>query len=190
MPTDAQVLENSQMVDVTTPVVLISGPVGVGKTTVGQALSELLEHKQWPHTFVDFDQLRYTYPRPASDPWGNELGLKNLADVWKNCSQLGSLNLIIAYVVERKSFIERIQSAVPRASIVTFQLTAKLETLEKRVRQRETGASLDWHLNRAAELARTLERQDSPSDFRIATDDRSVFDIAAEMTDLIHWRSP
>ncbi|MEM1310874.1 MAG: hypothetical protein AAGF98_15515 [Cyanobacteria bacterium P01_H01_bin.153] len=177
------------MINLTTPVALISGPVGVGKTTVVQALSECLERKHLPHTFIDFDQLRYTYPRPADDPWGEQLGLKNLTDVWKNCSQSGSLNLIIAYVVESKSFIDRIQLAVPGANIVTFQLIAKLATLENRLRRREVGASLEWHLNRAAELATTLENEDIPSDYRIMTDDRPVFDIATEITGLMHWRS-
>ena len=68
----------------TTPIVLISGPVGVGKSTVGCEVAEILERQETSHTFVDFDQIRYTFPRPADDPWGNLLGLENLQAIWRH----------------------------------------------------------------------------------------------------------
>ena len=49
---------------------LISGPVGVGKTTVANELSTLLEVDGIAHTFVDLDALTYTFPRSASDAFG------------------------------------------------------------------------------------------------------------------------
>ncbi|MBE9028535.1 ATP-binding protein [filamentous cyanobacterium LEGE 11480] len=58
------------------PVLIISGPVGVGKTSVANAVSEELIHHAIPHTFVDLDQLRYTYPRPIGDRFGSQLGLQ------------------------------------------------------------------------------------------------------------------
>lgn len=171
-----------------TPIAVISGPVGVGKSSVGGELSEYLEQEWTPHTFIDFDQLRYTFPRPSDDPWGNRLGLKNLVDVWKNCSQSGSLNLVVAYVVEKKYFLDDIRAAIPGSHIVTFQLAAKTATLEARVGKREIGSGLEWHVQRAAELSEILSQEDAPCDYRITTDDRSVTDIAAEIAGLVDWR--
>jgi len=171
-----------------TPVAVISGPVGVGKTTLGHEVSELLEAQGTPHTFIDFDQLRYTWPRPDDDRWGNRLGLQNLRDVWKNSRANGSLNLIISYVVETRDFIEQLQAIIPDSRIVTFQLSASVATLEDRVRAREIGSAFDWHMKRAAELAQVLAQEQVPCDHRISTEARSVQEIAADITGRLSWR--
>jgi len=90
------------------PIVLISGPVGVGKSVVGNEVSTILEQCGIPHTFIDFDNIRQTYPKPDDDPWGNQLGLENLAAIWHNCLKYRSLNLVISYVVEDISFIDQL----------------------------------------------------------------------------------
>ena len=170
------------------PVVIISGPVGVGKSAVGGALGEILETAMTPHTFIDFDHLRYTYPRPMGDAWGNTLAFRNLKDVWANCAAAGSLNLIISSVVEDWSFIDDVQRAIPDSDIVTFQLSAGVSTLQSRVRKREIGSGLDWHVNRAAELAEILAADDVPCDHSLNTENRSVIEIAQEIADQVQWR--
>ena len=170
------------------PVLLISGPVGVGKSVVGGEVAEILERNKTPYTFIDFDQIRYTYPKPDDDPWGNRLGLENLAAIWRNCSRSGSLNLIVSYVVEHASFIDMLLNVVPEGDISTVQLTADLETLEARLIGREIGSGLKWHINRAAELTSSLAAVSTPCDYRINTERRVVTDIAEEIISKIAWR--
>ena len=170
------------------PILLISGPVGVGKSVIGGEVAEILEEAKIPHTFIDFDQIRYTYPRPADDPWGNQLGFKNLAAIWHNCSIAGSLNLIISYVVEDSSFIDMLMNTIPDGDVSTVQLSAKLETLETRLTGREIGSGLTWHKHRAGELAVSLADESTPSNYRIDTDDRTVIEIANEIVSKTEWR--
>jgi adenylylsulfate kinase-like enzyme len=170
------------------PLAVISGPVGVGKTTIGYEVAEMLETRLVPHTFIDFDQLRYTWPRPPDDRWGNRLGIANLIDVWHNCRAAGSRNLIISYVVETQDFIERLQKAIPDSRIVTFQLSAQPATLQARVNKREMGSAAQWHINRAVELTGILAQDQVPCDYRIDTDQRRVTDIAAEIVSRVAWR--
>lgn len=172
----------------TIPIVIISGPVGVGKSVVGGEVAEVLERNKTPHTFIDFDQIRYTYPRPADDPWGNRLGLENLTAIWRNCSRSGSLNLIISYVVEDTSFIDMLMESIPEGNVSTIQLSAELETLKTRLSGREIGSKLNWHINRAGELATSLADESTPSNYRINTDNRTVTDIAEEIVNNIKWR--
>ncbi len=63
------------------PVLVITGPVGVGKTTVAAALSELLAQARLAHAVIDLDWLRWCYPSPAHDPFQLELGIHNLTVV-------------------------------------------------------------------------------------------------------------
>lgn len=170
------------------PVLLISGPVGVGKSTAAGELSESLAAAGTPHTFIDFDNLRHTYPRPADDPWGDGLAFTHLSAIWSSCAAAGSRNLVVATVVETQSFVDRIGEVVPGAHIVTCQLDASLATLAVRVRSRERGSGLDWHLRRAGELAAILKGAEAPCDVRIDTEDRSVVDVAAALFAAVEWR--
>lgn len=170
------------------PILLISGPVGVGKTAVGNEVAEVLERDDVPHTFIDFDQIRYTYPRPDDDPWGNRLGLQNLAAIWENCSRAGALNLLVSYVVEEHSFIDSLSQVIPGGQVTTVQLSASTEILSARLEGREIGSGLDWHINRAAELSAILAVDSTPADYRIATDNRDVIDIAEELASKLQWR--
>ena len=172
-----------------TPVLVLSGPVGVGKTTVGEEVSEVLNHEGIPHTFVDFDQLRYTYPRIPEDPWSNGLAFQNLEAIWTNCKRRGSRNLIVSSVVEDWSFIDQLSRAIPGARVTTFQLFASPGTLKSRVEKREIGSGLDWHKSRAVELLRILSAETVPCDCRIDTEKRSTIDLAKDIVSKVSWRT-
>lgn len=175
------------MSDPAIPVVIISGPVGVGKSSVGQEISDQLQERAIAHTFVDFDALAQTSPRPADDPYGTRLGSRNLMALWRNAAEAGSQNLIVAYVIETERDLEAITSAVPGANSIVVQLQASDAALAERVRKREIGSAHDWHANRAIELARSLALT-GPADMVVQTDGRGVVDIAREIVERIGWR--
>lgn len=64
------------------PLLIISGPIGVGKTTIGQEISNLLDRQGVAHSFIDLDALTQTYPRPADNRYGYRLAFRNLRAVW------------------------------------------------------------------------------------------------------------
>jgi len=111
------------------PLLILSGPVGVGKTSLGHAVGEWLERRDFAHSFIDLDALAHTYPRPAGDRFADRLALSNLRDVWKNCAAAGSRNLIVARVVESKRGVAQIQAAVPGSRPPVCQLRASEATL-------------------------------------------------------------
>ena len=56
------------------------------------------------------------------------------------------------------------------------------------MKRREIGSGLDWHLQRAAELSAILTSDGVPADYRIATDNRDVIDIAVDVASKPQWR--
>lgn len=172
------------MAPTTLPLLLISGPVGVGKTTVGNEVSSSLDQRNVAHTLIDMDVLAETYPRPPDDQFATRLALLNLRDVCLNCLVAGSKNLVIPRVIETRNDVEQIQRAIPNSTLTICQLRASDETLIERVRTREFGSGRAWHEARALELARSLQGK-APADFVVDTDGRSPVDIAAEVVDQV-----
>lgn len=165
---------------------ILTGPVGVGKTTVGRQVSVVLERRGIPHAFIDIDALTETFPRPPNDPFGQRLAMRNLHDVWANSVAAGAKNLVLARVVETIENVEEIQDAVAGPTPIVCQLGADDATLVQRVRTREVGSEREWHEARTLELARSLAGTNL-ADFHLDTDGLPVSDIAEAICDRVNW---
>lgn len=108
------------------------------------------------------------------------MGFKNLGSVWKNYQQSGVDRLIVPSVMESRSELDSYREAIPGADILVVRLRVKLTTIHERLKSRETGKSLDWHLNRAMELTAQLEKTQI-EDIVIDTDDKSMTLVAQEV---------
>lgn len=169
-----------------TQLLIISGPVGVGKTTTAEELSAVLEGEGVGHTFVDLDGLSKTYPRPRDDRFGERLALKNLRAVWDHAKEMGTRNLIVARVIETPDGAERIAQSVGASDYVIVQLNASDSSLLNRVRQREIGNGQNWHERRAIELAKKMQSL-GLADIEIDTDGKLVASIAREIRAHLSW---
>ena len=168
------------------PLLIVTGPVGVGKTTVAYEVARLLAEVALPHACIDMDTLRSCYPAPPGDRFNVALGLRNLAAVWANCHATGAALLIVADVIESRDALARYREAVPGAAPIVVRLRATLGVLTARVEQREVGSGHDWHLLRAAELAAQMDR-DQVEDILVETDGRTVTTIAREIVERSGW---
>ncbi len=167
-------------------VVVITGPVGVGKTTIVEHMSDLLEEQGVPHTGVDMDWLRFSYPRPSGDAFNVELGYRNLADLARNCLGAGSTRFVIADVVETRAQFQRYQEAIPDADVAIARLTADLACISKRIEQRAGGNADPWELARAAELMAIMDAN-AVVDVTIDTTARSPREVAEEVLRWLGW---
>jgi adenylate kinase len=168
------------------PVLLITGPSGVGKTMVASEVSELLDQAGVAHAFVDIDSLRWCYPRPAHDRFRVALAMKNLAAVWANFQEAGARSLVVADVVEARDELERYRAAVPGAVITVVRLQASMAALTERLGRREVGSGLERHARRAAELADLMARN-QVEDVLLDTEGKAVNAIAREALLRANW---
>ncbi|MFE4951361.1 AAA family ATPase [Leifsonia sp. NPDC056665] len=135
--------------------VFLNGTVGVGKTTVADAMSDL---EARPHAVVDLDEIRRFRPAAAGDPFNLGLQLANVAALVANFGAAGAQLVVVAGVIESREDAERFRRAVGGAA--TFvRLTADATVIERRLRARhgDDPDGLAWHLARARELTAILD---------------------------------
>lgn len=142
------------------PVLNLIGPVGIGKSSVASAISDIFQYDcspALPHALIDLDDVRRAWPAPMDDPFNMALGFKNLTSVWNNYREAGAKCLIIPNVIESAEDFEKIRDTVPGADIFVVRLAAPLAVNHERIRGREKSEdSLSWHLERSTQLAKEL----------------------------------
>ena len=160
-------------------VLLLTGPCGVGKSSVGFECMELLERAEVAAAMID-SELAYFHPKPAGDKWGYgvaEEGLRALSSVY---AASGLTRLLLPRVVEDGEQLGIVERALPDARIRFYRLIASPETIRTRLEKREIGSGLEWHLQRSAEIAQATlgEAVDAEG---------SVSDIAREVLSRAGW---
>lgn len=167
------------------PLLVITGPCGVGKTTAMFACSAALQAWGVAHGCIDMDAVRHCHPSPPGDAFQAKLGLRNLAAMWPNYAATGARRLVLADVVESNTQRAEYEDTIPGATITIARLSASRPTIAECLRGRESGASLEWHLHRSAELIGIMERE-AIGDFLVATDGLAPQVIAEAI--LRHWK--
>ena len=167
------------------PVLVITGPVGVGKSTIAAEAAWLLRQADVPHALIDLDRIEQCWPVPADDPWNERVSHRNLACMWANFRQAGADRLILARVLESRSLLRRVTKAVPGAQITVVRLRAPLAVLHERIRCREASDPA-WFLGAAAHTAAVFERA-QVEDHLVDNENRPATVVAEEVLHRVGW---
>jgi adenylylsulfate kinase len=169
---------------VSLPVLIISGTIGAGKTTVGLAAHEILGDFGLPHAFLDLDRLTDSYPKKGR--FNDEVMFKALAALWRVYASFGAERLVLSRVVENVAELEQYEAALGECSFTVALLKASETTRLKRIGAREFGESLRWHLHRSGELDQILNDACS-HDFETNNDERRPRGTALEILEKAGW---
>ncbi|MBH5334629.1 AAA family ATPase [Streptomyces pactum] len=173
-------------------VLLLGGRAGVGKTTVAWEVSALLRAAAVSHAVIDGDFMGQAHPAPEGDPDRSGITEANLTAVWANYARRGYRRLIYtntySVLPETAGMFRRAMG--DRVRIVRVLLTASDATAHERLVRREIGSELAQELASSARKARVLDRRAPADTLRVATDGRSVADIAREAVAATGWADP
>ncbi len=166
------------------PVLLVTGPVGVGKTAVLHEADRLLVARGARHATVELEEIARCWP-DAIESSRTTLVYRNLAALWSNFAAVGASRLLVAGLVEQRSELRLFSEAVPGATLTVVRLHAALSVLEDRIRLREPG-SPDSELDGARWWMAHLDEA-RLEDFLVETDERPAGEVAREVLRLAGW---
>ncbi|MET8677084.1 hypothetical protein ABZW18_05655 [Streptomyces sp. NPDC004647] len=117
---------------------LISGTVGVGKTSVADAVGDLLTDREIPHAVIDLDWLRRCWPTPPNDRFNSAMELRNLRCLSHNFLDAGAVRLVMAGVVEDRGGLDRYRQAIG-VDLTVCRLRVELPVVHQRLARRHEG---------------------------------------------------
>jgi hypothetical protein len=164
-------------------VLVISGSMGSGKTTVLAEASDLLTIADIHHAAIDLDHLSIGH-FPGTAPV--DLPFYNLVTIWSNYAALGIERLILSEAIDSDAKLERLKRAMPKSQIIVCRLMAELGIMQQRVRLREPGLLQEQLVARVAELEKSLDASHL-EDFSVENNNRSVTEVAREVLLRAHW---
>jgi ribose 1,5-bisphosphokinase PhnN len=162
------------------PALVITGPVGAGKSTTVAAMSEELDRRAVPHVVFDMDYLRWLHPNPDGDPFAAQVGYRNLAATWPNMQVVPLQCVLLADVVESRAQVDAYAAAMPGTDVRVVRLDVPMPVIMDRLEGRETEQTIAWHRNRAPELQGIMVRE-QVADIVIDVGERTAADVALEI---------
>ncbi len=122
-------------------IVLICGPTGVGKSTIGFQLYMRYLSAGVMTGYVDLGQLGFLTPAPSADGRQHPLRAANLAAIWQNYHAAGARHLVVTGPVGSDEVVEIYREALPAATITLCRLDAGRAELTRRIMSRRDGGS-------------------------------------------------
>jgi broad-specificity NMP kinase len=173
---------------VTARSLLITGTVGVGKTSVLLEIGELLTLGDAPFALVDLDWLAWLRPSRASQTTVPDVLSENLGHVARTFRRAGVERLVLARAVRRPHEVESIRAALEPCELAVVRLTAAPSVIARRLGERDSGAPLAEHLAEAGSFAAEAEEA-GIGDVVLDTSDRTVSSVARELLVRTGWEA-
>ncbi|HUZ03910.1 MAG TPA: hypothetical protein VMU62_01030 [Acidobacteriaceae bacterium] len=165
---------------------IITGTMGAGKTTVRGEASDILAQRQIIHAAIDLDALGVAHLPSATRSDG--VMYDNLRSIYVNYAALGVQRFLVARAIEDGAQLELCRAMIPAANVVVCCLTASIEAMKRRVEMRDLGMLQHEYVARVAKLNLILDRE-RLENFAVVNDQRSLTDVAYEMLVKAGWIS-
>jgi hypothetical protein len=175
-------------------VLLITGPAGIGKSTLCWEIGAQLAAFKLAHAIIETDELDRMFPRPTAEqletlrPGTSDVSALNLAAMWQTYRALGHRRLIMSGVMLHLDFDCRwIDSAIPRARITAVRLVGSETTLMRRIEQREIGSGRDAQARRSLRQLKRISDEAPGATIVVPSDDKTPAELAQIVLKAVRW---
>jgi hypothetical protein len=169
---------------VTESLLIITGSMGAGKTSVLAEASDILALRHIIHAAIDLDALGLAHLPSAAG--NDDVMYRNLQSVWTNYDSLGVRRLLLARAMEDHAELELCRGIVSAANTAVCRLTASTGAMQQRVKTRESGILQAEYVARVAKLDAILDRA-RLEDFIVINENRPLTEVAQEMLVKAGW---
>ncbi|MGH3406998.1 MAG: hypothetical protein ACRDRJ_31520 [Streptosporangiaceae bacterium] len=122
-------------------VALITGPTGVGKSTIGFLVYQRCLTAGLTAGYVDLGQIGFVEPADAGDPGHHRLRARNLAAIWRNYQAAGATHLVAVGAIGTQADSGRYSDLLRGAGVMLIRLRAGSDDLRRRIMSRGAGGS-------------------------------------------------
>ena len=165
---------------------LLAGVAGVGKSTVAGAIGGVLTAAGLVTAVVDTDALAQFGPPPQrGGGFYDDLKCANLSAVWANYRAAGARFVVVSAGIDSAALRDQYAGCLAGCEVQTVRLVAAVETVRRRLRERDSGAALARHLRALDEQDAGLEAA-AIGDFTVVND-RPVALVAREVVARAGW---
>jgi hypothetical protein len=165
---------------------VITGSMGAGKTSILAEASDVLALRHIPHAAIDVDSLGLAFLPPTAN--ADHAMYTNLQSVCKNYAALGVQKFLLARAIEDRAQLEICCDATSATETVVCRIISSVETMQQRVQMREAGIWGQEYMNRVAKLNLILDHG-RLEDFSVTNENRPLTDVALEMLVKAEWIS-
>ncbi|MGH6804914.1 MAG: hypothetical protein ACREC3_16370, partial [Methyloceanibacter sp.] len=169
-------------------IVLLTGTLGSGKTTVAIEVARVAEGRGVPCAAIDLDWLCWVHPRvPITDSQRDNLILQNLLSLWFNFHGVGVEYLVLARALLDDTLLAALERVFPQTRVTVLRIDASPQTIERRLTRRDTGEILEEHLRQSAAITIAVEKA-ALEDAIVLNDCERVSDVAQQVLDVLAWK--
>ncbi|RXT50248.1 hypothetical protein B6S44_23080 [Bosea sp. Tri-44] len=180
--------------DAPVDILLITGPAGIGKSTLCWEMGDVLAEAGIAHVAIESDELDRVFPKPGAEelaplaPGARDVSQLNLAALWGTYRALGHTRLIMSGVMLHLRFDKSwILAAIPDAKITVVRLRAGDTCLVERLDRREAGAGRDAQIERSLRQAKRMASESADGFVMIDTDGRTPSELALDVLGQVGW---
>jgi hypothetical protein len=110
---------------------------------------------------------------------------ENLAKVWPNFEAAGAKRLVLMRTLASRSEADALRAAIPDVDVTIARLAVPPEIVAERLRSRDSGPTLETHLEESVRFAAALEAD--PFEDLLVDAERPVDELARGIMQEVGW---